>query len=73
MPSKAFVVRFPNGDFEYEVRSRDAPEVGETMRRRGALWKVTTLDTRDVVVTICVEAVDERTPGAPHPSVDDAT
>ena len=74
MPSRAFVVRFPNGDFEYEVRSRDAPEVGETMRRRGALWKVTTRDTRDVVVTIYVEAVDERTTSdSPHTSVDDAT
>ena len=73
MPLKAFVVRFPNGDFEYDVRSRGAPEVGETMRRRGELWKVTTLDTRDAVVTIHVEAVDERISGAPHTSVDDAT
>jgi hypothetical protein len=65
MPSRAFVVRFPNGDFEYEVRSRDAPEVGETLRRRGALWKVMTLDTRQAVVTVNVEAVDERTSDSP--------
>jgi hypothetical protein len=73
MPSRAFVVRFPNGDFEYEVRSRAAPEVGEMMRRRGALWKVTTLDTRDAVVTVSVEAADEQAADPPHPPVDDAT
>ena len=73
MPLKAFVVRFPNGDFEYDVRSRGAPEVGEAMRRRGVLWKVTTRDAQDAVVTIHVEAVDERTSGSPHTSVHDAT
>jgi hypothetical protein len=73
MPSRAFVVRFPNGDFEYDVRSRDAPEVGETMRRRGALWKVTTRDARDVVVTIHVEALDERAYDSSQAAVDDAT
>ena len=71
MPSRAFVVRFPNGDFEYEVRSRDAPDVGETLRRRGALWKVMTLDTLQAVVTVNVEAVDERTSDSPHPWVEE--
>ena len=73
MPSRAFVVRFPNGDFEYDVRSRAAPEVGETMRRRGALWKVMTLDTRQAVVTVNVEAVDEQPADSQRPSVDDET
>jgi hypothetical protein len=73
MPSRAFVVRFPNGDFEYDVRSRAAPEVGDTMRRRGALWKVTTRDARDAVLTVHVEAVDERASDSPHASFDDAT
>jgi hypothetical protein len=73
MHSRAFVVRFPNGEFEYDVRSRRAPEVGETMRRCGALWKVTTRDAQDAVVTIHVEAVDERTSGSPRTSVHDAT
>jgi len=72
MPSRAFVVRFPNGDFEYDVRSRAAPEVGDTMRRRGALWKVTTRDARDAVLTVHVEAVDERASHSPHASLDDA-
>ena len=73
MPSMAFVVRFPNGDFEYEVGSRDAPEVGETMRRRGALWKVMTRDVQDAVLTIHVEAVGKRASDSLHASVDDAT
>jgi hypothetical protein len=73
MPSRAFVVRFPNGDFEYEVRSRAAPEVGDTMRRRGALWRVTTRDARDAVLTVHVEAVDERASHSLPGSFDDAT
>ncbi len=41
MPARAFVIRFPNGDFEYDVRRGAAPTVGETIRRRGMLWSVT--------------------------------
>ena len=73
MPSRAFVVRFPNGDFEYDVHSRAAPEVGDTMRRRGALWKVTTRDARDAVLTVHVEAVDERTSDSPPTSAAEET
>jgi hypothetical protein len=73
MPSRAFVVRFPNGDFEYQVRPGAAPEVGDTMRRRGALWRVTTRNSRDAVLTVHVEAVDERASHSPPESVDDAT
>ena len=36
MPGKAFVIRFPSGDFEYDltVTGRDLPVVGDTIRRR---------------------------------------
>jgi len=42
MPGKAFVIRFPNGDFEYDLTAlgRSLPVVGETMRRKGVLWLV---------------------------------
>jgi hypothetical protein len=43
------------------------------MRRRGALWKVTTRDARDVVVTIHVEALDERAYDSSQAEADDAT
>jgi len=43
------------------------------MRRRGALWKVMTLDTRQAVVTVNVEAVDEQPADSQRPSVDDET
>lgn len=73
MPSRAFVVRFPNGDFEYEVRSGAAPEVGDMIRRRGAVWRVTMRDARDAVLTVHIEAVDERAAHSPPASFDDAT
>ena len=30
MPGRAFVIHFPNGDFEYDIRPTAAPDVGET-------------------------------------------
>ena len=40
---KAFVIRFPSGDFEYDltVTGRALPVLGDTMRRKGVLWLVT--------------------------------
>jgi hypothetical protein len=72
MPERAFVIHFPNGDFEYDVRPTAAPEVGEMVRRRGALWRVTTRETQDVVVSLHVEAVDEPS-GPQQTSAPDAT
>ena len=39
--ARAFVVRFPNGDFEYDFTRRAIPTIGETTRRQGLLWSVT--------------------------------
>jgi hypothetical protein len=53
MPAKAFVIRFPDGDFEYDVRRRPAPAVGDLIRRRGTLWLVTRVTRRsDVIVHV---------------------
>jgi hypothetical protein len=56
MPGKAFVIRFPNGDFEYDltVTGRDLPVVGDTMRRRGVPWLVTRI-TQELVAVVHVE------------------
>ena len=54
MYAKAFVIRFPNGDFEYDVWNDRAPEVGESVRRRGAVWNVKRI-ARKTVSTIYVE------------------
>ena len=61
MPGKAFAVRFPDGDFEYDltVTGRPLPAVGDTMRRRGVLWLVTRI-TRERVEVVHVERVDAR-------------
>lgn len=59
MPTKAFVIRFPNGDFEYDLTRRAVPSIGETLRRRGVVWLVTRI-TQEIVETVHVERVDAR-------------
>ena len=41
MPARAFVIRFPNGDFEYDFTRRLLPRTGDRLKRRGTLWRVT--------------------------------
>ena len=64
MPAKAFVIRFPNGDYEYDFTRRATPSIGETMRKQGLLWSVTriTQDSvqRDGVPTVHLERVEAR-------------
>ena len=52
--ARAFVIRFPNGDFEYDVTRSVAPSVGDTLRRLGRSWRVTRRTGGDVL-TIYVE------------------
>jgi hypothetical protein len=64
MPAKAFVIRFPNGDYEYELSRRTAPGIGETVRRNGELWKVVRITqsgaiTQDAIDTVHVERVKD--------------
>jgi hypothetical protein len=62
MPAKAFVIRYPDGDFEYDMRRGAAPRVGDMLRKRGLLWSVTRV-TQDEPVTVHVARVN-----APNPS-----
>jgi hypothetical protein len=57
MPARAFVIRFPNGDFEYDFTRLAVPVVGETVRKKGLLWRVTRI-TQDRPVTVHVARVD---------------
>jgi hypothetical protein len=61
MPTRAFVIRFPSGDFEYDltVSPRAPPAVGDTMRRKGVLWLVTRI-TEELVEVVHVERVEAR-------------
>jgi hypothetical protein len=56
MAARAFVIVFPNGDYEYSVRQGAAPTIGDMIRRRGVLWSVTSI-TRGSVATMHVERV----------------
>ena len=41
MPGRLFEIRYPNGDFEMSAFTEQRPpEIGETLRRRGKLWRV---------------------------------
>jgi hypothetical protein len=63
MPARAFVIRFPNGDYEYDVAWRPTPRIGQTLRRRGALWSVARITqgaiTQDGIDTVHVERVKD--------------
>jgi hypothetical protein len=61
MPARAFVIRFPNGDFEYDMRRGAAPTVGETMRKKGLLWSVIRV-TQDERLTVHLARVDAPEP-----------
>jgi len=53
MPGRSFEIRYPNGDFEIDVGPYPPPTVGNTIRRKGQLWRVTaTTDDRPVVVRV---------------------
>jgi len=42
MPGRSFEIRFPDGTFEIGASNEHPPpEIGDTIRRRGKLWRVT--------------------------------
>jgi hypothetical protein len=65
MPAKAVLIRFPDGDYEYEATRRDIPSLGETMRRKGQLWTVTRI-TGDGPATVHVEPVPGESADRPE-------
>jgi len=65
MSAKAFVIRFPNGDFEYDFWNDCAPEVGESVRRRGVVWDVKRI-ARSTVSTIYVERASTQRSAPPR-------
>jgi hypothetical protein len=56
MPGRSFVVRFPDGTFEIDASNeRPPPEVGDTIRRNGKLWKVTArTDAQPVMLRVAL-------------------
>ena len=65
MPRRAFVLRFPNGDFEYDLTRSAVPGVGETIRRGESLWSVRRV-THEEVPTAYVELVKGPAPDQPR-------
>jgi hypothetical protein len=58
MPGRSFVVRFPNGTFEIDAsNAHPPPEVGDTIRRSGKLWRVIARsDDMPVIVRVALVA-----------------
>jgi hypothetical protein len=69
MPAVAFVIRSPNGDYEYDLSRRVAPTIGETIGRRGVLWSVTDITHADVT-TAHVEHLRMPAHGEPSHGLD---
>ena len=61
MPGRSFQIKFPNGDFEIDAsHDRAPPEIGDTIRRRGRLWRVTARsDGKPVIVRVEPAKKDE--------------
>ena len=57
VPVRAFVIRFPSGDFEYDLTSRPVPSTGETLRRKSGIWLVTRV-THELVAIVHVERAE---------------
>jgi hypothetical protein len=41
MRTTNFEIRYPDGDFEFDVTEHGLPSIGETIRRKHRLWRVT--------------------------------
>jgi hypothetical protein len=59
MPGRTFEIRYPNGDFEIDAGQYPPPAVGDRIRRKGQLWRVTAA-TNGKPVVVHVELADER-------------
>lgn len=55
----AFVIRFPDGDYEYFATQRPVPRVGETIHRWGTDWLVTRV-VEDGASIVYVEPAEEQ-------------
>lgn len=62
MPAKAFVIHFPNGDYEYVLQRRGLPTVGDEIRLKGAQWTVarTVDDDTPTVFVLPLEPAERR-------------
>jgi hypothetical protein len=67
MPAKALLIRYPDGDFEYDFTRQALPVIGDTMRRKGDLWRVTRIVGNGVQTAHVerVEKIQPRSPSAP--------
>jgi hypothetical protein len=64
MPGRSFEVRFPDGTFEIDASNEHPPpEVGDTIHRRGKLWRVTARRD-DVPVIVRVALVEKPAKGS---------
>jgi hypothetical protein len=68
IPAKAFLIHYPDGDFEYDFTRQALPEIGDTVQRKGERWRVTRV-VGDGVLTAYVERVEQtrhRPPSVPR-------
>ena len=59
MAPDTFVIRFPDGGFEYTATYRPLPAEGETIHCRGIAWVVVRV-VKDGASTVYVEQAEEQ-------------
>jgi hypothetical protein len=52
------LIRYPDGDFEYDFTRQALPAIGDTVKRKGERWRVTRL-VESGVLTAYVERVEQ--------------
>jgi hypothetical protein len=53
------LIRYPDGDFEYDFTRQALPAIGDTVKRKGERWRVTRLGLGNRVLTAYVERVEQ--------------
>ena len=61
MPARQFEIRYPDGDYEVNSTSLTFPAVGQTLVRKGVVWRVTRTQGSDPVF-VYVEPAHDRQP-----------
>jgi hypothetical protein len=66
IPAQALLIRYPDGDFEYDFIRQALPVIGDTVRGKGERWRVTRL-VESGVLTAYVERVEQTQRRPPSP------
>jgi hypothetical protein len=65
--NSAVVIRFPDGDYEYDLSPSFSPAVGKTIKRKGAWWTITEM-VESTPVTVYIAPASGQPDASPWDS-----